>query len=154
MNYIIEDVIDEILKYLPYHVLRSVNNKYKILADNYELNYNCHKPITCNNFTFEHIITYLDREPILFSINNYDMSKFNITTFHSAYNSSEYQKIINKIWYLYNKIKGIYLIILNPKFYLFLLNNHPLYNNQNFIKSKLIVTIKYNLQYLKIILYS
>ena len=136
-----EDIINEIFNHIPYHIKRSLNNKYKKLFDNYELKYNCHQPITINNFTFNHIIKYINKNLKIFAISDIKNNKFII------FNKSVKDHYL--LSYLYDNNDQI---ILNPIFYLFLLLNHPLnkphFHNENFIRSKLLATIIYNLKYL------
>ena len=159
-----KDIINEIFYYLPYTLLRSLNKYYNILANNYEIRNPT--PIKRNQKLF---IKYLKSKPDVITLSRggslyeynyrgiYNNGNIIVDDVYSCYNIKnidDYQHnrecwstlSINDVIdnFLYeDRINQNDIQILYPSFLNFLLNHHPLRNNTDFIRKKLIITFEY-----------
>jgi hypothetical protein len=137
-NLLNDDVIHEILKYIPYTISRLVNVKFKNIADNIEALNRSNIPI---KYSKKHIIAYIKTLPknisyVSRAIFNYRQCLDHYTTREGI--SVNVSGIIKEVHELYSKD-----LIMGPQFLKFMMSKHPLSNNITYVKNKLISTIKY-----------
>lgn len=132
MLYLPEDIINEIIQYIPCIIGRSLNNYFKMTTD-------LNRPPCYNvKYTLNDILEYIDINPQIISLVVPDKQNYIFYKFIRQYNSwSPYDK--SK---LIEKISNIYSdnIDMGPKFIYFLLNKRENRNKVNYIEKKMIET--------------
>jgi hypothetical protein len=105
------------------------------LFDDYEFSHNSSKPIKNNARTLIHIIKYIKKRPSYFAINLFkNTNKYKLQSWRYL-SDDNLDQLIKKIQVIYSSnFNNGYFSIMNPRFYLFLLSNHPLYDKQNYDK--------------------
>lgn len=155
------DIIGEILKYSPYKLSRSINKNFNKISDIVELSKLNHKPI---KYDLRHIEAYIKTQPdtITWVVSSniaryyYHCYKIGVNVYmccnsvNNTYNDINSSKwgpikvgIPNDIHTIYEKIKCGYNnnIIMGPNFIRFFLSKHPLCNNINYIRKRLLATV-------------
>lgn len=134
-----DDITTEIIRYLPYTLTRSINIKFKNIADKVELS-RSNQPVKYNK---QKILSYLKTKPQYISF----LYHISILTYRwddnlSLYKSSSSLRSDYPLSYFVDlvNITNISFIIMGPNFIKFLLNLHPLNNNINYVRSRLIAS--------------
>jgi hypothetical protein len=137
------EIVEEIQTYIPYYLLRTVNKKTKYIVD--YLEFIKPRPITNRNYNKEHLISYVNTLPEIYS--SYDnknvmLLKLRGGIYHMGPLSLrliyETSSIINKIKQCDNFKK--YLLGIN--FFRYFISKMPLGNNIDYVRRKLFVTFE------------